>query len=96
MLTGIGVALNPPHYAGLWTITQERGKWDIRVQYPHYSNIVTFKINKREQVVQYALPWAGLNWDRPAQNPPFSDCHTFVAYVYNRLGLPIGSDEQNR
>ena len=77
---------NPPTYQGFWMITPERGKWTIRVQYPHRSNIVTFQINKREQIVQLANSWIGAASALLGGN---GNCNDLTGKVYGHLGLPL-------
>ncbi len=92
---------SPTKYTAIWgDVTTMKGKWEIKVKNGR-SNTVTFKIDKRQQIVQLAQHWAGQGLPTrfyPSNVPPgspvlFGECSSFVGYIYNRVGLSsIGYD----
>ncbi|MBW3638219.1 MAG: hypothetical protein KY445_17390 [Armatimonadetes bacterium] len=54
-VTGTLVAgSSPPEYHGSWDVTRTLGRWRIKVESPHRSNTVNFKVDKRGQIVAVA------------------------------------------
>ncbi len=92
---------SPTKYVGTWgDLTTMKGKWEIKVKNGR-SNTLTFKIDKRQQIVQLAQHWASQGLltrfyppsAAPGDSVLFGECSSFVGYIYNRLGLnSIGYD----
>lgn len=70
---------------------------------PHRSNTVSFKVDKRGQIVEVASHWAGLGLSSCNNLPSFLGCDGFVAHVYGHVGVaspslmggPVLSQVQN-
>lgn len=65
-----------------WIVTQEKGRWDVKIEPKHDSNTVQFKIDKREQIVQVAESWVNANRNNML-------CNAFVGHVYNHVGINV-------
>ncbi len=80
------VGSSPPQYWGSWDVTRAKGRWSIKVESPHRSNTVNFKVNKRGQIVEVAQSWVGAE-----QNVGHGGeiCDDIVRYVYGYVGLGV-------
>ena len=91
-----------------WVITRKAGRWDIGVGTPAgFSGTFrraygyAFKIDKREQIVQFAKKWDGRyqhyydvpanqGGPKPANYHNGDSCEELARYIYNYVGLPVG------
>ena len=83
-----------------WHITDRKGRWRFSVK-DGTGNTVEFKINKRGQLVAYAMEWANYYADKnsgtaedpwnTASNPDglFGNCFTFAGHIYKKHGLNL-------
>ena len=77
---------SPPRYRYLWPVRQVKGRWQIKVQ-GYKSNTVTFKVDKRKQIVEVANSWDGAPKGSPGNG---SLCDDFARYIYSYVGLGAG------
>ncbi len=84
---------SPPRYELPWAVQQAKGRWQIKVQ-GYKSNTVTFKIDKRKQIVEVAQSWVGAAQRPFDETPPRAQgyhggtlCDDLARYVYGYVGL---------
>ncbi len=82
---------NPPRYEFDWRVTSEKGRWQIKALGVR-SNTVTFKIDKRKQIVEVAQSWVGARQDTGHGG---LYCDDLCRYFYEYTGLVIGGGGNN-
>jgi len=74
-----------------WDITKLRGKWQISVKWANgtvpVQTTATFKIDKRDQIVQLAREWRGVKGTVAEPGPSDFYCGDFTAMIYNHLNV---------
>ena len=87
--TAVGtlVSSSPPRYEYLWPVQQVKGRWHIKVQ-GYKSNTVTFKVDKRKQIVEVANSWSTAT-QAELTAAGATVCNGLTAKIYNHVGLPL-------
>ena len=83
-VVGTLVSSSPPRYQYLWPMRQVKGRWQIKAS-GYKSNTVTFKVDKRKQIVEVANSWVGYEISST------TNCNATIDYIYSYVGLPLGS-----
>ncbi len=77
----------PPRYELPWAVQQAKGRWQIKVQ-GYKSNTVTFKIDKRKQIVEVANSWSTAT-QTELTAAGATVCNGLTAKIYNHVGIPL-------